>query len=195
MITLTRAIAEAEPFRIHAGFPLRNGRGQLAGQVILPGTRYGLTVSFPAMTIDDAAALETDLELAKSEGLRIAVPLMGRPQGAPGAPVVDGSGAAGTALPLRGLTPGHVIKKGYWLNVIDAAGVRCLHRAAAASVADGSGEAVLTLATPLRTVLADGDEVLLAKPTIEGVVTSDVRFPRPGNRIVSGLSFTLEESD
>lgn len=195
MITLATTIAGATIRPAVPSFALRGARGQLAGLVVLPGAHYRIEARFPTMAPAAASRLQAQLELAKTEGLRMNLPLLGVSQGNPGSPVVDGSGAAGTALPLTGLTPGYVAKAGYWLTVIDADGARCLHRVAALAQADGSGEVELTLVTPLRTVLADGDVVLLARPTIDGFVTSDLDWDLAENRLVTGHGFTLEEAE
>jgi hypothetical protein len=195
MIDLDFPLNSARPRLIQPGFVVRGARGTVAGQVILPGACYGVEATFESMPASFALKLQADLELAKIEGLRFKMPLNGISQGMPGLPVVDGSAAAGTSLPLRGLTSGYAVKKGYWLTVIDAAGNHCLHRVAEPAVADGDGKATLTLVTPLRTVLVDGDTVVLAAPTIEGVITSDVGWDIPMRGMVEGLGFSLEETE
>jgi hypothetical protein len=141
-----------------------------------------------------ARLFQARLARAKAEGLRMPWPLLGVPQGAPGAPVVNGSGAAGTGLPLRGLSRGYRVLEGYWLNVTDAGGQIYLHQASARADAAGDGTATLGVWPPLRSVLADGSAVQLAKPEIMGLVTSDVGWELPVNRLISGLTFTVEES-
>lgn len=174
------------------GFDVRTARGGLAGRVITPGGRFAITVEFPTMDYDRAMALRALLVTAKGEGLRMAMPLGGNKQSG-GAGAVDGSGAAGTALPVKGLTPGAMIRQGYWLTVIDADGNHCLHQVAGAMRVGTDGAADLTVDFPLRTVLADNDVVLVSKPLIEGLITSDVNWQIPVGRRVHGLGFRLEE--
>jgi len=141
------------------GFDVRTSRGALAGRVVTPGGRFAITVEFPTMTYERAMALKSLMISAKGEGLRLAMPLGGTVQ-AGGAGTVDGSGAAGTSLPVTGLTPGVMIRRGYWVTVIDADGNHCLHEvsepvaavtdntAQVSTVADlkGFGAAMLALA-------------------------------------------------
>lgn len=195
MIEFSYPLNSAHLRLVQPGFTVRGARGTVAGQVILPGACYGIEATLPVMRSRDALRLQADLELAKTEGLRLKVPLHGISQGLPGSPVVDGSGAAGTSLPLRGLTAGYAARKGYWLTVIDTAGNRCLHKVAEPAVANSDGEVTLTLVTPLRTVLIDGDEIILARPTIEGIITSDIGWDLRLGEMIEGLGFTLEETE
>ncbi|MDP3550605.1 MAG: hypothetical protein Q8R81_09430 [Novosphingobium sp.] len=176
------------------GFDVRTSRGALAGRVVTPGGRFAITVEFPTMTYERAMALKSLMISAKGEGLRLAMPLGGTVQ-AGGAGTVDGSGAAGTSLPVAGLTPGVMIRRGYWVTVIDADGNHCLHEVAAPVRVDGSGDATLPVNFPLRTVLIDGDAVLVSKPLIEGLITSDVNWQIPVGRRVQGLGFRIEEME
>lgn len=176
------------------GFDVRNARGSLAGRVVTPGGRFAITVEFPTMTYERAMALRALLTSAKGEGLRMAMPLGGNRQSG-GAGAVDGSGAAGTALPVKGLTPGAMIRQGYWLTVIDADGNHCLHQVAAAARVASDGTADLTVDFPLRTVLSNDDVVLISRPLIEGLITSDVNWQIPVGRTVQGLGFRLEEME
>jgi hypothetical protein len=184
----------AHPVLIDFGFVQRPATGAALSRVDRPGSRFRIDFAFPPMPADVARVVVSRLIAARSEGLRIELPLMGVSQGAPGAPVVDGAGAAGSSLPLRGLTPGYQIKEGFWLTAIDAAGVHYLHNVRATTAADASGEALLTIAPILRAPLADGDAVLLAKVLVEGVVTEDVAWDMTPGEIVTGLGFTLEEA-
>lgn len=195
MITLPASFAPraAQPFDIAAGFDQRNARGMLAGRVEVPGSRFGVEITLP--TMDYARAMELNALLRRARtlgGLRMAWPLMATVQGG-GTGAVDGSGAAGESLPVRGLTPGFMIRRGYWVTVIDGNGARCLHNVIDPVRVAADGTATLAVQHPLRTVLADGDAVLVSRPEIEGMITSDLEWNLPVNRRIGGLGFRLEE--
>ncbi len=186
---------EANPFLIDPGGVLRGGTGGAAGRLNRPGARWGVEVTMPTMSHEKARAFAALMTLAKRDGLRLTLPLGGGEVQGGGAGTVDGSGAAGTSLPVEGLTPGFMLRLGHWLTVENAAGERFVHQVAAPVRIGTDGKATITLTTALLTELADGDTVLVSKPTIEGVVTSDVNWVLPVNRRVGGLSFRVEESD
>ncbi|HQS95093.1 MAG: hypothetical protein B7X90_01755 [Novosphingobium sp. 17-62-19] len=177
-----------------SGFDVRTARGNLAGRVVTPGGRFAITIEFPTMEYESAMELQSLLVSAKSEGLRMAMPLGGNLQ-AGGAGAVDGSGAAGTTLPVKGLTPGAMIRQGYWATVIDAEGNHCLHKIAAPVRVGADGKANLAVNFPLRTLLADNDVVLLARPLIEGLITTEVNWQIPPEKYVTGLGFRIEEME
>lgn len=184
----------AVPTLLDFGFLQRPSTGAAALRVDRPGSRWRLQFSYPVMQADVARPYISRLTAAKTEGLRIAFPLQGVSQGSPGSPVVDGSGAAGTSLPVRGLTPGYVAKEGYWLTIIDGDGVYYLHNVRATVAADSSGEATLSIYPMLRAPVADGDVILLAKPMVEGVIEGDVSWNMELANLISGLTFVLEET-
>lgn len=184
---------EAMPQLLDFGMLLRPASGAPALRVNRTGSRFILQVAFPPMVPEKARQFAALMQVAKREGLRMAFPLMGLVQGG-GAAKVDGSGAAGTSLPLKEMTPGYMVRQGMWLSVEDADGTRCLHCAVEPARVDGDGKVTLTIEPPLRVALVDDDDVNVSAPTIEGWITSDVGWTLPVNRIVSGLGFTLEES-
>lgn len=179
---------------IASGFDVRNARGNLAGRVVTPGGHFAVSVEFPTMTAEAALQLQSLLTRSKDEGLRMTFPLAGVKQGG-GTGAVDGSGAAGTSLPVKNLTPGAMIRQGFWVTVIDASGNRCVHKVAAPVRVGTDGRATLPVTFPLRTVLANNDVVLVSKPVIEGMVTSDVNWQISVGRTVQGLGFRLEEAE
>lgn len=185
-------IATAQPRLIEFGMTMQPSTGAPAQFFDRPGTRFALDVTMPPMRAATALPFVSRLLRAKKEGLRLPWPLMGAGQGNPGSPQVDGTGATGTTLPLKGLTAGYPFLEGYWLTVIDAAGVRYMHNVAAAAVADGTGKATLTIYPPLRASLANNDTVLVQRPTIEGLVTGAIEWPLPTQRLVT-LGFSIEE--
>lgn len=177
------------------GFVQRPALGGAMARINRPGSRFQIELSWPPMRADDARVLIRRLTAAKAEGLRVLFPLQGVSQGEPGASVVvDGGGAAGTSLPLRGLTPHYAVKEGWWLTAIDADDNRYLHQVAAPAAADGTGDVVLTVTPMLRAPLADGDVVLLAAPTVEGVVIEDIGWEQSPGALTSGIGCVIEEA-
>lgn len=184
---------DVSPRLLSFDLTLRPATGAAVTLIARPGSRFAADFAFPPMMPDAARVFVARLLKAKSEGLRMPFPLLGVSQGIPGTPVVDGAGQAGTSLAVRGLNPGYVAKEGWWLSIEDADGQHYLHVVTAPATADGTGDATLSIHPPLRSPFADGDTVHLAKPMIEGLVTSDVQWPLPVNRRVE-LSFTIEEA-
>lgn len=184
---------DAVPALLDFGMTLRPAAGAPALRVNRTGSRFALQVAFPTMDPEKAQRLKSIMLRAKREGLRMTFTLLGLVQGG-GAAQVDGSGAAGITLPIKGMTPHYMVRQGMWLTVQAADGTRCLHDVAEPARVGADGKVTLSIEPPLRIELVDGDTVLVAKPTIEGIVTSDVNWTLPVNRRVSGLGFTLEEA-
>lgn len=195
MITLPAEFVprEAAPQLLDFGMLLRPASGAPALRVNRTGSRFVLQVTFPPMQPEKARRFVALMQRAKREGLRMAFPLMGLVQGG-GAAKVDGSGAAGTSLPLKNMTAGFMVRQGMWLTVEAADGTRCLHTVAEAARVASNGKVTLSIEPPLRVALVNDDDVAVAAPTIEGLITSDVSWTLPVNRVVAGLGFTLEES-
>ena len=195
MITLPTGVTarSVKATLLDYGFINRPSSGAPAQRYDRLGSRYAMEFELPPLPSDVARTVKARLTVAKREGLRMPVPLMGGQQGSPGAPVVDGTDSAGTTLKLRGLTAGWFAREGFWLNVTDAAGALYLHDIAAPVRAGTDGRVTLTLGIPLRCALADGAAVRIANPVIEGLVTSEVSWSDPVGRIISGIAFTVEE--
>lgn len=176
------------------GMTLTPASGASVLRVNRPGTRLRATIGFPPMTAESARRIWSRLQAAKREGLRMEYPLLGLSQGAPGSPVIDGALPTGTTLPLRGLTPGYALKEGYVLTLIDADGRRYTHFASSGGLASAAGEIEITIEPPIRGVFADGDTVLLARPTIEGAVVGEFGWSLATDRLVRQAEITIEES-
>ena len=175
------------------GVIVRPSSGAPAQRYDRLGSRYAMEFELPPMVPETARLVRARLVKAKRAGLRMPVPLPEGQQGSPGAPLVDGTDSAGTTLKLKGLTPGYMVREGYWLNVTDAAGALYLHDVAEPVRAGTDGKATVTLGIPLRCALANNAAVLLSRPVIEGLLTSDVSMTDPVGRLVSGVTFTIEE--
>jgi hypothetical protein len=176
------------------GANLRPGGGASVLRINRPGARLRLQVTFPPMEADEAMVFNRRFMTAQREGLRLEYPLLGVDQGAPGTPVVDGADPTGTTLPLRGLTPGYEIKEGYVLTLVDGDDNRTTHFAGNTGTADGAGEFTITsLEPPIRTVLADGDTVILDEPTIDLALTGNVGWMCSIDRLIRGATIEGEE--
>lgn len=177
------------------GMFLRSPTGGSTLRVNRAGSRFKVTVTFPPMKPAVARVFAARLQTAKREGLRIDFPLLGASQGNPGSPVVDGAGQAGTTLALRGLTPGYVIKEGYWLTLIDTNG-RYLHQAAGVAAVAGDGTVSFPIEPPLRAPMPDGAQVLLARPTVEGALIEAIGWSYSVDRLVRlGGAIVIEETE
>lgn len=183
----------AQPRMVDMGF-VQESAGGTAVRIERPGNRFEVDLSFPPMTAENARTFVSRLMLAKASGLRVEYPLLGQGQGVPGAPVVNGTDSGGRMLKLRGLTAGYMVKEGYWLNLIGSDGTRYLHLVTAPVRASATGTATLTVEPPLRIFPADGDDVELARPVIEGQVTSEASWALNPGEIVNGIGITVREA-
>lgn len=137
------------------------------------GSKYIARFSYgPFNDPDQASIIDARITQAKlSGGMRVKLPLL-RPQGSPGAPLVDGAVLTGRTLPLKGLTPGYLVKEGYWLS-IEVGGRSFLHKAASTARASDVGELDVVLSEMLRINLAGDEAVNLASPAVEGLIEGD----------------------
>lgn len=158
------------------------------------GSRFMASVTLPPLELGRGRLFVSRLIRAKSEGLRMEIPLTLGEQGIPGvAAVVDGAVEAGTTLPVRGLVPGYVGLEGYWLSIVRG-GQHYVHSVAASFGADSAGDAVVTITPPLRVALVDGDAVHLARPMIEGLVQGDELGWEISLAHHTYISFAIEEA-
>ena len=183
---------DGTPQFIDAGFVLR-GHGGDALRVDRPGSHWAFEMTLPMMSPAQADLVIAALLRARSEGLEMEIPLLGRKQGVPGTPVVDGAGQTGTTLLLRGLNPGYACKTGYWLTLTDAGGQKYLHKCVEGGEADGAGDLSILIEPPLWGVFADGASAELARPVVQGFVTEDFSYSLKPGDLVDGLAFRIEE--
>jgi hypothetical protein len=176
-------------FDLHA----RPATGAAVQTIYRPGSRWALDFSYPLMKADVARSFTSRLVRAQRDGLRMAVPLLGVSQGAPGTPQVDGVNPSGTVLPLKGCTPGYTFGEGYWLTLIDATGDYYLHQVVGSAIVNGSGKVTLSIETPIRAPIANSANVLVAAPMVQGFIEDVAWGMRLGN-LIEGIGFTLEEA-
>lgn len=169
-------------------------RGASSLRVERPGGRFRLSFSWPSeiMRPPVSSQFTAKLKRAKRQGVQIDV-LPPFPQGAPGSPVVDGSGQSGTSINVRGLTPGYTAREDYWLTIVESNGTAYLHSVFQTVRAGSGGNATLQIEPPLRAPFADGDRVELARPFIQGELLGE-NFSYGFEELKSvALSIVIEE--
>lgn len=139
-----------------------------------PGGRHVLTFSWPVEIMQPPVVSRflSRLKRGKRQGVQIDVPCP-RPQGSPGSPVVDGAGQSGTAIDVRGLTPGYTIQEDFWLTIVEADGTAYLHSVFETVRAAADGTATIQIEPPLRAPFPDGAAVHLARPFIQGTLVGE----------------------
>ncbi|MFC3442792.1 hypothetical protein ACFOKF_16585 [Sphingobium rhizovicinum] len=196
MITLpaTPAPNGVVPSYVDVGGSVRGATNAVSMRIDRPGGHYRAQVTYGIGTAATRAALIADLVRGKQEGLRLPYPLQGVDQSGSGAPVMDGADQAGRLIHLRGMTPGYVAGKGFWLSIEDASGQHYLHNIHVAGTVGGDGKVTVTLAEHLRVPFANGAVVHLDQPMIEGDVAGNEQSwqLKRGNRL-EGIQFTVEE--
>lgn len=195
MITLppTPAPNDCSPRVISFDLHARPSTGAAVQTIYRPGSRWALDFTYAKMNANVARTFTSRLVRAQRAGLRMAVPLLGVSQGAPGAPLVDGDYPSGTVLPLKGCTPGYEFGEGYWLTLVDAAGDYFLHQVVGSAIVGGAGTVTLSIETPIRAPFLNGATVLVAAPMIQGFIENVSWGMRLGG-LVEGIGFTLEEA-
>lgn len=194
MITLptTPAPNDAQTSMIDYGANLRGALGARTVRVDRPGNRFRAAISYPLMKPAEARVFVSRLMRAKSTFVRMPWPLLGISQGAPGSPVVNGAGQAGTAIALRGLTPNYPFLEGYWISLFGG-GQHYLHNVTNAVNATAGGLATVNIVPALRFPFPDGAVVNVAQPMIDGFVDGEsTDWAIRVDRMVQ-VGFALEE--
>lgn len=176
--------------KISAANTLTPAFGGADQEINRKGTRYALTFDMPPMTYVQNMEWDDLLEEGQTVVMRVYQP--GLDIGAPGTPLANGVGF-GRSLPLKGLTPGYLIRKGQWLTQITG-GQRFLHRASLPVVANGAGVATVTPRFMLRRPTAADDVIEIAEPKIEGLVR-DIQEMSVGVERLVAVRFTVRERE
>jgi hypothetical protein len=192
----------ADPALLDFGGIIRPATGAKILRLDRGGNRYKVAMTLPVRSGDDARRIVARLLAAKSEGLKVEYPLQGVDQGNPmkadgSTFVVNGAGQSGNTIILRGGVPTYAAKEGFWLTIHngDRNTQGYLHNVKIAGIADAAGAMSLTLTPNLRIPFPDGAHVEFAKPTIEGLVESDISWQLAIGELVDSLSFTIEEAE
>lgn len=142
------------------------------------GDRFQVETTFKARGEQGVALLAL---LNSSRGSKVRLPI---PQeidiGSPGTSVLVDGANTGTALDLKGLPNGYVLKAGQFITVVKS-GKRYLHQIVEESTANGSGLAATTIVPMLRTPLVGDEVVEVSEPSIEGYLTA-----REGEWVANG---------
>jgi hypothetical protein len=155
------------------------------------GGRYTVAFMFGPYTPENARVMIARLIAGKQGGVRVKLPLL-HDQGSPGTPLLNGAVTTGRTIEIDGLTPGYVIREGYWLSLVKS-GQHFLHSVGVGATANGSGVAEIELNELLRDSFADNTVVNLAEPQVEGLLTGDEwGWGFDVNRVAS-IEFTLKE--
>ncbi|WP_292039015.1 MULTISPECIES: hypothetical protein [unclassified Brevundimonas] len=158
------------------------------------GDRWAFEVAIPALEAATCgAAFKLILAKGKLNTVIMAIPETGMPARNYGAPRTRTSGAQGTTLPVKGLTPGVVIPNGKWINLV-VAGRNYLYLVDGQVTANSSGEADIKVWPMIRRSAAADATVRIADPVIEGHV------PVYGGAAVDqigavALNFRIEEAE
>lgn len=159
------------------------------------GTRFGIRVTLPPMpTKDKALIVQSRLLRGRESRLVMEWTQPDFDTGSPGTPLVESGVLSGTTLPLKGMTPGYVVKEGQMLSIIHG-GQRYMHMFSADGTVNGGGFLNAAIWPMIRTFLDEDDVVEIATPKIEGLVSpgDELSWQIAVERMAS-FSFTLAES-
>lgn len=163
--------ASATPRLLDFGTVLTPPQGGPMQRLNRIGNRFALEVVLPTLTPDQRLVWVSRLLRGMTEGVLLPFPQPGTDPGVPGAPAVNGGGQTGSAIALRGLAAGYVIREGQALSIIFA-GRRYLHIATAdVTVVGGAGTVPIT--PMLRISPNDGAPVEITTPMIEGLLSGN----------------------
>lgn len=144
------------------------------------GTRLGLRVIMPALDNDDARILVNRLLRATQVGAIMNWPLFDFDPGTPPDPKIK-TNSTGTALSVKGLGAGYVIREGQPLSVGGLDLHQYMHLATGEVTANGLGEAVIGVFPPARVTYTTDCVVCIQQPLIEGFVS-------PGDEIAWSIA-------
>lgn len=131
------------------------------------GTRHALEFTIPSMPTEPLGRIwAAKLRLAKLYGALLPFGQDGFVIGAPGSPVVNGAGQAGSGLAIRNLQRGYGVRFGQAFSLVHG-GKRYLHFAAEQGITL-DGTLSIAIFPMLRVIPADGDVLEFARPMIQG---------------------------
>lgn len=161
----TPRFISAEPTIISSSIDQRSATGSNRQKGLRKGSHYSYEFALEPMSHAEAL---TWLDLRnEADTVIIDVPQMGLEIGTPGTTLVNGSGHAGVNLPIKGFTPGYVVRKGQAFNHIGSDGVRRIYVAASAVTAT-DGTATVPLETMLNWPVTNNEVVTYSDVRIEG---------------------------
>ena len=156
------------------------------------GSRFALDVSIPALSAAGCGmGLIADLLRGETEALALAIPEH-LPAVAYGAPLANGV-STGSVLAVKGLTAGAAVAKGKFLSII-LSGQRFVYMVTGEVIANGVGQASLSIWPMLRRPTIDGAVIELAAPKIEGFIEPGQDWSINSLKAV-GMGFTIKERE
>lgn len=135
-----------------------------------PGYRYAVQFTLPSLsTTKDARIFQALLEQGARDDVSYPWPLDSRASPA-GTPLIDGASPAGSVIPIKGLLPNYQFKHGQPIAVISE-GIGFIHKASAATTANGSGAVSLPVFPLTRKGFLNNDVVEVERPRIRGLLS------------------------
>lgn len=179
------------PRLITARGELRSTFGGSVQRINRLGSRWAFDVEMPPMSHADAL-LWVGL-LTEADTCIMNLPEPGITIGAPGTPLVNGASQTGSSLITDAWSASYAIPMGKWVSV-SVSSLVYLYQVTAAVTASAPGAATLAIRPMLRASPADNAALNINPATVEGFVSvPDGAFGISVNRLVEGLTFTLEE--
>ncbi|RZF64272.1 hypothetical protein EWE75_12055 [Sphingomonas populi] len=162
------ALKTDTPAMLDWGGPLTPQNGGAVQTLMRLGTRHSLDFVMPPMLTEPHGRIwAAKLKLAKLFGALLPFGQDGFVIGAPGSPVVNGTGQSGMLLNMRGFTPRYTVKFGQAFSLVHL-GHRFIYFAADQGTAGADGGLLLPIFPMLRAIPVDGDACEFGKPMIEG---------------------------
>lgn len=185
----------ARPFLLDFGTVLRPANGGPTQRINRLGMRFGVQVTLPPLRSDgEGLTVISRLLQARAQELLLDCPMIdGIWSSAGTAPRVKVDVAGGTTLQMKGLVAGYALAEGRFFSIIHSAR-RYLHLAAAATTADGAGDATVSVWPPMRTNFAADDVIEIDAPKMQGHVVDDQTGWQMALARRSTLSFTVHET-
>lgn len=185
-------VRRAVPTPVVFGRVTRSDQGGSSDYDDRLGNRWAMEIETPPMRVEPNGRLFIeDLWEAQREGGVFEIPQPGLVLPPLGSPVVKTYTATGRSLPLEGLTPNAVIKKGQWVSFLHS-GQWYADRIRQQVIANADGEATISLRFLLRESPLAGAEVRLNKPVMEGFVEGELPLDLSVDWITS-FSFRVVE--
>lgn len=170
----------------------RSGTGGSVTGLNRPGDHWAVEVDPGVLGTACGRALLADIVRGSGERLRVPLPQPGVDVGPIGAPRVKGAGQSGSTLLMDGLTPGIIVRKGYFFTLETTDGPTA-HIVTALAVADDEGEATVTFWPMMWLEPADSDVIEMAEPYIEGLIVDDGDQTSGVFAAVTTSPFVIEE--
>lgn len=174
---------------------LTPGLGGPIQRVDRMGGRFRISVSMPPMpSAKLGRQWVSKLLQGKSQGARMPFPLLSFNPGLPGSVLVNGASQAGSSLIVDGATPNYVFRDGQPFSIVNS-GKHHLHFVTAEIIANGSGQATLSITPMLRKSPADNAVCHFAQPMIEGFIMGEELPWSLSIEHLIGLEFQIVESE